>query len=191
MMKRLLFSITLLIFMFLSTSCQTDGNEGESNQNEKPFNIDLKSVQIIEETTQTLDDKSLVPGTGTTKRLELSISITNEQNTAYDNTRFKVALNEEAKNFIASGVVERESDSFYIVPKGAEASKLKNGLIEITGFADIWSPQITSDEDLNEYYNLEFDDISEHIKSYTVTVKWDGGQQVEVLPITLDAITGD
>ena len=68
---------------------------------------------------------------------------------------------------------------------------MKNGLIEITGFADIWSPQITSDEDLNEYYNLEFDDISEHIKSYTVTVKWDGGQQVEVLPITLDAITGD
>lgn len=189
MMKRLLFINTLIMFIFLSTSCQTDRNQGESNQNEKPFNIDLKSAQIIEEITQTLDDNSLVPGTGTTKRLEISISITNEQNTAYDNTRFEVALNEEAKKFIASGVIERESDSFYIVPKGVEVGTMKNGLIEVTGFEDIWSPQITSDEDLNEYYNLDFDDISEHIKSYTVTVKWDGGQQVEVLPITLDAIT--
>lgn len=189
MMKRLLSISTLLIFIFFSISCQADRNQGEINQNENPFNIDLKSAQIIEETTQILDDDSLVPGAGTTKRLEISISITNEQNATYDNTRFKVALNEEAKKFIASGVIERESDSFYIVPKGSEPDEMNNGLIEVTGFEDTWSPQITSDEDLKEYYDLDFDDISEHIKSYIVTVEWDGGQQEEVLPITLNVIT--
>ena len=119
-MKKLLSICTILTFGLLCISCQSDNNQRDSSQSVKPFKVVLEKANIIEEPTQLLEGNNIVPGIGTTKRLEIAISITNEQDVAYDNTKFKVALNEEAKKFIASGVIERESDPFYIVPKGAE-----------------------------------------------------------------------
>lgn len=80
-----------------------------------------------------------------------------------------------------------ESDPFYVVPKDSEARGMKNGLIKVTGLEDTWSPTITTEEDLKEYFHLEFDDIYDYIKSYTVTITWKGGKQEDVLPILLNA----
>lgn len=59
---------------------------------------------------------------------------------------------------------------------------MKNGLIEVTGFEDNWSPLITADEDLKEYFNLEFDDIHEYVKSYTVTITLGWGTAARHFP---------
>lgn len=196
-MKKLLSVLIILTFSFLCISCQKDNsqnesNKYESNQNEKPFLVVLEKANIIEEPTQHLeDDGTLVPGIGTSKRMEIVISITNEDESAYNNTKYKVAFNEEAGKFIASGVLERESDPFYMLPKGTEVAGMKNGLVEVTGFVDDWTPLITQEEDLKEYSNLEFDDIYEYVKSYTVTITWDGGMQEEILPIKLKDMTQD
>ena len=185
-MKKMLSVFTILIFCLLCISCQSESNHSESNHSVKPFKIVLEKADIINEPKQIFENNKLVAEIGTTKRIDLTISITNEQNVAYDNTKYKVAFNEEAKKFIASGVLEKESDPFYVVPKGSEANGMSNGLIEVTGFVDNWSPQITTDEDLKDYFNLEFGDIYEHIKSYTVTITWNGGQQEEILSIVLN-----
>lgn len=177
-----------------SVSCKKNetANVLDVNDNNSPFDIDVLDVKLIQATDVELSNNSEYNDNKTNNsnenlRLNLTVSINNKTNLVLDNVQYKIRLNESAKPFIASGIIERISDNFFrIVPQNSKEPQYEqpvNGLISVTGFKDTWSPLITTDEDLEEFTDYKPNDIYENIN--TVTVTWDGGSQQESIRINL------
>lgn len=69
-MKKILPILTILIFCLLCISCQSD-----SNQSLESFKVVLEKADIIIEPEQVFEGNSLAAGTGTSKRMDITISI--------------------------------------------------------------------------------------------------------------------
>lgn len=184
-MKKLLIVIIISVFSILLISCNKE-KPTQYKSDFDYFSISLDNFEIIDDSS---DEENSTPA----KRLNISILIQNNTNLEFINTGYKISLNEEAKPYIASQILEFDQPrEITILPKeninkhNNQGMCDENGKIFATGFIANWEPLLASETELKEYHSMSFDDIYNAFKSLTVDIYWDGGEQHEVLEVILE-----
>lgn len=191
--KRVVSCLLITLSCFALGACaiklNTPSSDSETENSVKlvdPFKIELSEARLIDGYKEEIPLEGAQSKPPDAKRLRLVVSILNGTAETLEEVRYVIRLNEAAKPFIASAILERQSDAFRVIPQGAQTvGEMSNGYINVTGFEDVWQPLITDEADLLEYFSMTLDDLPEYLQSVTVSITWRGGQQEETLPIVL------
>ena len=179
----LIFVSGILIYNFYSADI--DNNE---ELKQSIFDVYISDVYIIpgesyaDSNTDTADYHD---------RIVIKVSIDNNTDKDYKNVEYYLRLNEEAKPYIASGIIEFHQEKMDVISQEKFKELKKKGKLNsmgtpvIWGFEHEWNMSLTDEEYLRNYFDITPDGLADALKSVTVTIKWDGGEQVETVPLHL------
>lgn len=156
---------------------------------EEPFDVQVEKVEMVQETeTSLMEENSEVAVKNINYYLSICVTIENKTKNDFQNVSFKLILNKEVSPFIASHILEYDSEKMNVTSeKKAEASVLeKSDELLIYGFSHTWDMLLTTEGDLREYYdNLSVEEISDYLQSIQVDISWDGGSQSKTIDLSL------
>lgn len=145
----------------------------------QPFEIEVSDVTITDATDLHLEETSS-SAEETCRRLSFEVSIYNHSDQEYKDVWFELSLNQEVQPYIATGILNYTSEKMDVTTAGdAKKNEVKNGKPNVCGFTHTWDMLLTTEEDLAEYSDLVPQGIEESLKTVTVCVFWDGGEQKE------------
>ena len=162
--------------------------DSEAEKKDMPFKVSVLKAEIIqkkvpEEMTEENGDQVW--------RLSIQVKIENITEENFEDVSYELSLNEEAKPYVASGILkfcQDEMDVFSqtecksLQEKGIEE---KNGVPVIWALVHNWGLLLTTEEDLQTYHGVSREEIWKAVKTVTVDIHWDGGKQKEVIPLSL------
>lgn len=150
----------------------TQISDKSSNAEISPFEITISDVKIVSDSNKEDNPK-----------LSLTISIENITEQEFNNVWFEIMLNDEIEPYIASHILTYESGKMDVTTKMKSQQDIND--LNICGFWHKWTMLLTSEDDLEEQYNLTQDSLYSALKEITVNVYWENGQQSNSIPISL------
>lgn len=179
----LIFVCGILIYKFSSSGIDTNV---ELEQN--VFDVNIDDIYVI---AAEADANSSTNTVDYHDRLVIKVSIENKTDNDYKNVEYYLRLNEEVKPYIASGIIEFPQEKMDVVSQKKFNELKEKGKLNsmespvLWGFEHEWNMSLTTEEYLKNYFNLSPNDFKNALKSITVTIHWDKGEQVENIPIQL------
>ena len=118
-------------------------------------------------------------------RLIVSVLISNVTDLEFKEVWYELQINSEVKAYIASHILKFTSDKMDITTREKALAADSKGKPIIWGFSHEWDMLLTSEEDLDSYYDLSPEGLAEELKSITVQVNWSGETQTKTIPLEL------
>ncbi|MGN9165394.1 hypothetical protein ACTNDY_09000 [Tissierellaceae bacterium HCP3S3_D8] len=188
--KKIILLISIILALTLALwyidNLNTTSNQNLNEINSSPFSIEVSSPVIEKTTSEIFEDDKLIEKSGEDSRLIIKVSILNTTNQEFKNVYYEFELNPDIEPFIASQVLKFTSDKFYVTTVQQAAADSKSEILKVSGFEHNWNMLLTPNTELIEYYNRKPDDIYDALKTITIKIKWDGGEQEETIPIHLN-----
>lgn len=170
----LIFISIILLIWIIYTTCILQTPEAHY---ENPFDISVSDVKIVSENSSSSDEIE--------KSLYLKILIENNLNAEFNDVWFKTTLNKEVEPYIATHVLSFTSEPINIITKEKAQENIGKSS-DACGFEFNWQMVLTDDDTLKEYYNLDSSNgLQESLKSVTIEMFWNSGEQSITIPIEL------
>ena len=184
--QMLLLGLSILVCLLVAcTPQQAPVNPNPDVDPAEPFKISVTEVKVISKQQQVFQNESLIQTDQFENRLLVSVLISNVTNLEFKEVWYELQLNSEVEPYIASHILKFASDKMDITTQEeALAAGSKDGPI-IWGFSYEWEMLLTSEEDLDSYYDLSPEGLAEALKSITVQINWSDGTQSETIPLEL------
>lgn len=184
--QMLLLGLSILVCLLVAcTPQQAPVNPNPDVDPAEPFKISVTEVKVISKQQQVFQNESLIQTDQFENRLLVSVLISNVTNLEFKEVWYELQLNLEVEPYIASHILKFASDKMDITTQEeALAAGSKDGPI-IWGFSYEWEMLLTSEEDLDSYYDLSPEGLAEALKSITVQINWSDGTQSETIPLEL------
>lgn len=190
--KKIILVTTLILILFLSIvlyrsfgNFRLTSNRNIEKEGSGPFLIEANLPIIEKSKSKVFEGDKLVEQDGEDSRLSIKVSIINKTDLDFNDVWYELELNPEVEPFIASKILKFTSDTFYVTTEKQALLNSQDEILMISGFEHDWDMLLTSEDKLLTYYNKEPDDIYNDLKSITVKVIWNDGNQEEVIPISL------
>lgn len=180
--------IVLGLFVFMAicflNACSTRNSENAIDT-VQPFGISVEEVKVINNQQEIFLNNNIKQTNEQEKRLILSVLIKNVTDKELNDVWFELQLNSEVEPYISSHILKFTSDKMDVTTQANALLADSKDKPIVWGFSHEWDMLLTSEQDLNSYYDLSSEKLVEELKNITVKVHWSGGMQEVTIPLEI------
>lgn len=184
--KKGAFTLIIAILILLNFNACTSKHNNDIVTENNPFEIKVSIAKIINEKQKVFENEKLIETDNIDSRLVLSVQIHNLTDQELKKVWYELKLNNEAKPFIASQIINFKSDKKDVTSKKNaldNQTKPQNNKLLIWGYKHEWGMLLTPEKELKEYHNLTSDQLLDYLKFIEVKVHWKNGEQTKEIPL--------
>lgn len=183
--ERLVLGLSVFMATCLLMACITRKSENAIDT-VQPFDISVAEVKVISNQQEVFLDNNLKQTNKQEKRLILSVLINNLTDMDFKAVWFELQFNSELEPYIASHILKFTSDKMDVTTQEKALLADSKDKTIVWGFSHEWDMLLTSEQDLNSYYDLSTEKLVEELKNITVKVHWSGGMQEITIPLEIN-----
>jgi len=187
--KRILLCISIAIpclIFFLFRIQNANLVPHTTNDTSEPFSISVDNIEMVVYDNSVMESNNSAQGNDeVNKYLEIYISIKNITKNDFKDAFYTIQLNEEIKPYIASQVISFKSDSFWVTSESNAINSINALPLRVSGFTHKWDLLLSDEEDLKKFFGKDIKEIENALKYVKVSVQWEKGLQVKVIPVSL------